>query len=92
MLPAALKAANVEEFLSDKEVGDTDLRDLCLKMDNPGLQEIRDACADLGRGEEEDDDEGDEPEKDDDELKSKSHSMMEKLGFSQKFRSNIPEK
>ena len=40
-------------------------------MDSPSLQEIRDACADLGRGEEEDDDhyEEDEPEIDEDEEK-----------------------
>lgn len=66
VLPAAVKANSVEEFLNNKEVTDTDLRDLAIKMDNPGLQEIRDACADLGRGEEEDDDEGggveDDPE------------------------------
>lgn len=57
VLPAAVKANSLEEFLNNKEVTDTDLRDLAIKMDNPGLQEIRDACADLGRGEEEDDDE-----------------------------------
>ena len=56
VLPAAIKADSVEEFLNNKKVTDTDLRDLAIKMDNPGLQEIRDACADLGRGEEEDDD------------------------------------
>lgn len=57
ILPAAVKASSVEEFLNNQEVTDTDLRDLAIKLDNPGLQEIRDACADLGRGEEEDDDE-----------------------------------
>ena len=55
VLPAAVKANNVEDFLNNKDVTDTDLRDLAIKMDNPGLQEIRDACADLRRGEEEDD-------------------------------------
>ena len=55
ILPAAVKANSIEEFLDNKEVTDTDLRDLAVKMDNPGLQEIRDACADLGRGEENDD-------------------------------------
>ena len=47
VLPAAIRAHNLEEFLGDKEVTDADLRDLCLKMDSPGLQEIRDACVDL---------------------------------------------
>lgn len=55
LLPIAIRANSVEEFLEDKEIINTDLRDLCLKMENPGLQEVRDACADLVRGEEEDD-------------------------------------
>ena len=55
VLPAAIKANSVEEFLNNKDVTDTDLRDLAIKLDNPGLQQIRDACADLGRGEEQDD-------------------------------------
>ena len=54
VLPAAIRANSVEEFLNNSEVTDADLRDLALKMDNPGLQEIRDACADLGRGAKED--------------------------------------
>jgi hypothetical protein len=53
LLPAALRASTVEEFLQDPEVTETDLRDLCLKMEQPGLQELRDACADLGRGDKE---------------------------------------
>ena len=53
VLPAALKASSMEEFLNDPDVSETDLRDLCLKLDDPGLQAIRDACADLSRGEEE---------------------------------------
>ena len=52
VLPAAIRANSVEEFLNNSEVTDIDLRDLALKMDNAGLQDIRDACADLGRGEE----------------------------------------
>ena len=65
VLPAAVEANNVEDFLNNKDVTDTDLRDLAIKMDNPGLQEIRDACADLGRGEEEDNEgEGESTEED----------------------------
>src|SRR5262249_38724056 len=56
LVPAALRASSVEEFLNDKEISFTDLRDLCRKMEDPGLQEIRDACADLARSEEEGDD------------------------------------
>jgi hypothetical protein len=53
LLPAALRADSVETFLSDPEVTESALRDLCLKMERPGLQEIRDACADLFRSENE---------------------------------------
>jgi len=56
LLPAALRANNVEEFLADYEVTAADLRDLCLKMEHPGLQDIRDACADFFRSEDEEDD------------------------------------
>ena len=56
LLPAALRANSIEDFLQDEEVAITDLRDLCLKLENPGLQEIRDACADLFRIDEEPDD------------------------------------
>jgi hypothetical protein len=65
LLPVALRAGSVEEFLADKEINDADLRAICLKMENPGWQEVRDACADLVRGEEEDLKE----EEDDDESK-----------------------
>lgn len=65
LLPAALKASSVEDFLSDKDIADADLRDLCLKIECPGLQEIRDACADFGR-EEEDEDKEDEDDNDED--------------------------
>ena len=79
LLPAALPASSVEEFLNDKDVPEADLRDICRRMEDPGLQEIRDACADLSRG----DDEGENEEGPEDEL-------QEKLGkrglFSDNFR------
>ncbi|PVH81349.1 hypothetical protein DL98DRAFT_571218 [Cadophora sp. DSE1049] len=53
LLPAALRANSLDEFIADEEVTAGALRDLCLKMENPGLQEIRDACADLFRADEE---------------------------------------
>ena len=53
LLPAALRARSVEEFLGDGEVSLADLRAICVKMENPGWQEVRDACADLLRGDEE---------------------------------------
>ncbi|KAK4063857.1 hypothetical protein Trihar35433_8565 [Trichoderma harzianum] len=50
LLPAALRANSVEEFLNDAEIVDSDLRDICLKLEDPSLQQIRDACADFARG------------------------------------------
>ncbi|KAI8668515.1 hypothetical protein NCS55_00877700 [Fusarium keratoplasticum] len=69
MLPAALRANSVEEFLNDPQVAESDLRDLCLKVEEPTLQDIRDACADFARGDEaeegEDADEAEEEDEDD---------------------------
>ncbi|PTB63083.1 hypothetical protein BBK36DRAFT_1182780 [Trichoderma citrinoviride] len=56
MLPAALRAGSVEEFLNDADLVDSDLRDLCLKLEDPSLQEIRDACADFARRDDTEDD------------------------------------
>ncbi|CAG9978536.1 unnamed protein product [Clonostachys byssicola] len=58
LLPAALRASNVEEFLQDAEITESDLRDICLKVEAPTLQNIRDACADFARGDELEDDPG----------------------------------
>lgn len=73
VLPAAIQANSVEELLNNSDVTDNDLRDLALKMDKPGLHEIRDACADLGRGEEDEDDhyEADKESDNDDEVEVK---------------------
>jgi hypothetical protein len=53
LLPIALESDSVEAFLFNPAVLDKDLRELCLKMEQPDLQIVRDACADLGRSEEE---------------------------------------
>ncbi|KAF2808929.1 uncharacterized protein BDZ99DRAFT_444814 [Mytilinidion resinicola] len=53
LLPVALRVDSIEEFLNDAEVTLEDLRDLCLKVEQPALQEVRDACADFARGDEE---------------------------------------
>lgn len=50
LLPAALRATSVEEFINDPSISHTDLRDLCLKVEQPKFQELRDACADFARG------------------------------------------
>ena len=60
LLPVALRANSVEQFLNDKDVSATDLRDLCLRLEQPSLQEIRDACADLARSDESGDDGGED--------------------------------
>ena len=54
LLPAAYRANSVEEFLNDTSLLTSDLRDLCLKMEKPSLIDLRDACADLVRGDESD--------------------------------------
>ena len=53
LLPAALRAKSIDEFLNCGDVSLADLRDLCLKMEQPGLDEMRNACADLARSGEE---------------------------------------
>lgn len=60
LLPAAVRSSSVEAFLSDPEIAESDLRDLCLKVEQPSLQDIRDACADLIRGDEPEVEEDDE--------------------------------
>ncbi|KAH7142034.1 hypothetical protein EDB81DRAFT_948268 [Dactylonectria macrodidyma] len=64
LLPAALRAPSMPEFLRDPGIVESDLRDLCLKVEKPSLQEIRDACADFARGDDVDDDEEEEEEED----------------------------
>ncbi|KAH0527227.1 hypothetical protein TsFJ059_002251 [Trichoderma semiorbis] len=66
LLPAALRASSVDEFLNDAEIVDSDLRDICLKLEDPSLQQIRDACADFARGNDAEVDAGDEPADDSD--------------------------
>jgi hypothetical protein len=49
LLPIAIETGSIEEFLNRKEVAREHLRDLCLKLERPGLQDVRDACADFIR-------------------------------------------
>ncbi|KAH6625600.1 hypothetical protein C7974DRAFT_434634 [Boeremia exigua] len=49
LLPAALKAENIEDFMGKEEVTREHLRDICLKLERPVLQDVRDACADFIR-------------------------------------------
>jgi hypothetical protein len=49
LLPAALESDGIDEFLNRDEVTREHLRDLCLKLERPSLQDVRDACADFIR-------------------------------------------
>ncbi|XPS80532.1 hypothetical protein M3J09_012484 [Ascochyta lentis] len=49
LLPAALKAESIENFIGKEEVTREHLRNLCLKLERPVLQDVRDACADFIR-------------------------------------------
>lgn len=57
LLPIALQSSTIEEFLANQDVTEADLRDICLRLEDPSVQDIRDACADLMR-------EDDQPEED----------------------------
>ncbi|KAF7909232.1 hypothetical protein EAE99_011447 [Botrytis elliptica] len=67
LLPAALRADSIEAFFQDEEVTGTALRDVCLKMEKPSLQEIRDACADFFRS--------DDEKEEDSEIKTQSEDV-----------------
>lgn len=64
LLPAAIKANSVDEFLNDKDIAYAYLRGIALKLDNPGLQDIHDACADPARGERAEDEDLEDSEDD----------------------------
>ena len=58
LLPIALQSGSIEEFLANGQVTQANLRDLTLKLERP-LQDVRDACVDLIRGENDDEPEDD---------------------------------
>jgi hypothetical protein len=69
LLPAALETNSIEDFLNRTEVTREHLRDLCLKLERPGLQDVRDACADFIRERDgvEDEEDSNTTDRDDDE-------------------------
>ncbi|EEQ92317.2 uncharacterized protein BDCG_07437 [Blastomyces dermatitidis ER-3] len=93
LLPAALRSSTINDFFNDPDVTVNGLRDICLKLEQPELQDIRDACADFARGdtdsaefsdfdeEEEPEPESDDDDTDDDWVVRRSHR-----------RHNIPDK
>lgn len=54
LLAAAKKANSLDNFFNNPEVKTQELRELCLKLEEPQLQDIRDACADFFRADDED--------------------------------------
>lgn len=92
LLPAALRANSVEEFLVDEEVTAGALRDLCLKMENPGLQEIRDACADLFRSEDEADEDVEEPQEQQDDRDKLKKPFDIPVFKREKQKGDLPDK
>ena len=81
LLPAAIRANSIEGFLRDEEVAIIDLRDLCLKLENPGLQQIRDACADLFRIDEKPDREDEKVQLEESQISTTRGSNPLKEGF-----------
>ncbi|KAK8008784.1 MFS allantoate transporter [Apiospora marii] len=83
LLPKALKANSIQEFLEDPEIVDADLRDLCLKLERPTLQDLRDACADLFRG--------DEPEEEDQEEAEEEQETLEEILMRQRRHGHLSD-
>ncbi|KAL7944080.1 hypothetical protein V8C42DRAFT_96105 [Trichoderma barbatum] len=80
MLPAALRAGSVEELLNDAEVVDSDLRDICLKLEDPSLQQIRDACADFARRDDADEDGGNKSEDEESDSEDDGEAFDDMMG------------
>jgi hypothetical protein len=80
VLSAAIRANSIEELLDNAEVTVADLRDLALRMDNLGLQETRDACADLCRGNDEEEEDHYDNDTDEDEA-NKTVAKRRKAGL-----------
>jgi hypothetical protein len=91
LLPAALETDCIEDFLNRAEVTREHLRDLCLKLERPGLQDVRDACADFIR--ERDGGEGEEVDtlSDDDDIGYEEH-IPRKHRLNPKHRGELPDK
>ncbi|KAJ4356406.1 uncharacterized protein N0V89_004439 [Didymosphaeria variabile] len=91
LLPIALRSDSIEDFLVDDDVTREHLRDLCLKLERPGLQDVRDACADFVRGEDRTSEEHDavRPEDDDDNQKD---NIPDKYALRFRDKSRLPEK
>jgi len=92
LLPIALQADSVEQFLANDQVTQEHLRDLALNLERPRLQDVRDACADFIRGEENGDAEDDEPSANEVEKKSETKKKPGKYDFKFRGKPRMPEK
>jgi hypothetical protein len=91
LLPAALETDSIEDFLNRGEVTREHLRDLCLKLERPGLQDVRDACADFIRERDGDEEEEVGTLNDDDESGEREH-IPRKHRLILKHRDELPDK
>lgn len=91
LLPAALETDSIEDFLSREEVTREHLRDLCLKLERPGLQDVRDACADFVRERDGEEEEEANSLSDDDDMGEKEH-IPRKHRLIPKHRDELPDK
>lgn len=96
LLPIALRSDSIEAFLADEDVTREHLRDICLKLERPGLQDVRDACADFVRGkdgevDEPDTDRSEDEEEDEDESVQK-RKIPDKYALKFRNKNRLPEK
>lgn len=87
LLPAAQKASSLSDFFNDPEVKTQDLRDLSLKIEEPQLQDIRDACADFYRLDDEESDDGGEESS----VESEDESEEEPVKQDPRIKHPLPE-
>jgi hypothetical protein len=92
LLPIALRSDSMEEFLADNDVTGEHLRDLCLKLERPGLQDVRDACADLVRGEDGPAEKFAANGSEEDDGDNKKGTIPEKYALKFRDKSRLPEK
>jgi hypothetical protein len=94
LLPVALQASSIEEFLGHDQMTQEHLRDICLKLERPPLQDVRDACADFIRGEEEDpeDEQADEEHDNDYASEDEREERREKYALVRGSKDGVPRK
>ncbi|KAL5383648.1 hypothetical protein DPSP01_005754 [Paraphaeosphaeria sporulosa] len=92
LLPIALRSDSIEDFLADDDVTREHLRDLCLKLERPGLQDVRDACADLVRGEDETAEYTGAKGSEEDDEDNKKGKIPDKYALRFRDKSRLPEK